>query len=215
MKLIQTLVEITRSGIMSRINPNGERYEEFTKVLKLWNKMGGIDLKILDYIGDEDYHHVYVDEYWRIHGKKKLEELNKDIEGTIVELENKEAIYEYFIRLRVDGFKEVAPREDGIQTNDVYLSFEILEGSYLKIPGMYGDEKLDLIKVIGMGDRKFNKEHERFMKNHNAWSIMLTRLRLTIFNQYIVPFDLYTLTGADTMMELDPQDYVLKSEKNN
>jgi hypothetical protein len=215
MKLIQTLVEITRSGIMSRISPDGERYEEFTKVLKLWDKMGGVDLKILNYIGDEDYHHVYVDEYWRIHGRKKLEDLNKDIEGTIVELENKEAIYEYFVRLRVDGFKEVAPREDGIQTNDIYLSFEILDGSYLKIPGMYGDEKLDLIKVIGKGDRKFNKEHDRFMKNHNAWSIMLTRLRITIYNQYIEPLDLYTLTGADTRMELDPQDYVLKSEKNN
>ena len=146
MKLIQTLVEITRSGIMNRISPDGERYEEFIKVLKLWNKMGGIDLKILDYIGDEDYHYVYVDEYWRIYGRKKLEELNKDIEGTIVELENKEAIYEYFVRLRVDGFKEESPREDGIQTNDIYLSFEILDGSYLKIPGIYGDEKLDLIK---------------------------------------------------------------------
>ena len=43
MKLIKTLVEITSQGVRDRIHPEGEMYEDFMKVLMLWNRSGKIN----------------------------------------------------------------------------------------------------------------------------------------------------------------------------
>ncbi len=214
MKLINTLVEITGQGVRDRINPEGKKHEDFMKVLRLWNQAGKINHYVLELLREEDYLKFYIQEYWKLFGKKKLEDLNNDIKGNIVELRNKEPfqLFQIFVRLKINGFE--VKEYDNFHNNDLDLSYDILDGSYLEVPKLFGGDKLDLIKVIGRGDEEFNDKYARVMMNENTYDIIMTRLRLTILNEYVNPLELHLLTGIWPLVLIRQHNYRDRSKGN-
>ena len=212
MKLIKTLVEITSQGVRDRIHPEGEMYEDFMKVLMLWNRSGKINFDILDMIGEDyTYQNFYRIEYWRHFGIKKLKELNDDIKGTIVEIKDKEVFFHFDIRFKVNGFE--LKEYDNFLDNDLMLSFDILEGSFVQIPKLFDDDKLDLIKVIGRGDREFNDKYSELMLG-STYEILMTRLKRQIMEKYVEPFELELLTGIYPRVLILPSHYSERSKGN-
>jgi len=212
MKLIKTLLEITSQGVRDRIHPEGEMYEDFMKVLRLWNSSGKINFDILDMIGEDyTYQNFYKIEYWRHFGIKKLKELNDDIKGTIVEIKDKEVFFHFDVRFKVNGFE--LKEYDNFLDNDLMLSFDIQEGSYVQIPKLFDDDKLDLIKVIGRGDSEFNEKYSKLMDD-STWQILMTRLTRQIMEKYVEPFELELMTGIYPRVLILSSHYLERSKGN-